>query len=97
LTNDDLLHDKDKHFDTTSYNEKGKDSESEASDTAENNSPKLRKTQKEFLETVQVSAELKFRKLTKDQEDFLNRIGRYAPYRPVRAEVGEEDEEYAEG
>ena len=41
----------------------------------------------------------KFRKLTKDQEEFLNKRGRYAPYRPVRTaavEEEEDDEEYVE-
>lgn len=38
----------------------------------------------------------KFANLTEDQQDFLDRKGRYAPYRPTRSEVEEEeeDEEY---
>ncbi len=68
----------------TSIKETDKDSQSDATDIAENNSiKKLRKRQ--------VSAKPKFKKLTKDQEDFLNRTGRYAPYRPVRTEAQEED------
>ena len=55
---------------------------------------KLRKKQKDFLERIQVVTEPKSRNLTQDQEDFLNRIGRYAPYRPAGTEVEEEDEEY---
>ena len=96
LTNDDLRGDKDKDYDTTYDNEKSKHPESETTDTAENNSHKmLRKRQKGFLETVQGSTEPKFRKLTEDQQDFLDRKGRYAPYRPVdRVEAEEEDEEY---
>jgi hypothetical protein len=37
----------------------------------------------------------KFANLTEDQQDFLDRKGRYAPYRPVRTgtEPEEEDEE----
>lgn len=36
----------------------------------------------------------KFANLTEDQQDFLDRKGRYAPYRPMRTEVEQEDEEY---
>ena len=36
----------------------------------------------------------KFVNLTEDQQDFLDRKGRYAPYRPTLTEVEEEDEEY---
>ena len=36
----------------------------------------------------------KFANLTEDQQDFLDRKGRYAPYRPMRTKVEQEDEEY---
>ena len=99
LANDDLPADKD--FDTTYDNENDKHFESEATDTAENSSHKrLRKRQKGFLEIVQGSTEPKFANLTVDQKDFLDRKGRYAPYRLVRTcriEEEEDVEEYVEG
>ncbi len=95
MFHDNYTKDEDKDFDTTSDNKEENYNKSEAVDSAENNPlKKLRKGQKEFLELIQVSAEPKFRKLTEDQEDFLNRRGRYAPYRPMRTEVEEENEEY---
>ena len=36
----------------------------------------------------------KFANLTEDQQDILDRKGRYAPYRPVHRVEEEEEEEY---
>ena len=49
---------------------------------------------KHIAEITKDLAPPKFANLTEDQQDFLDRKGRYAPYRPVRTEVEDEDEEY---
>ena len=52
---------------------------------------------KHIAEITKDLAPLKDADLTEDQQDFLDRKGRYAPYRPSalhRVEEEEEDEEY---
>ena len=52
---------------------------------------------KHIAEITKDLAPPKFADLTEDQQDFLDRKGRYAPYRPSalhRVEEEEEDEEY---
>ena len=49
---------------------------------------------KHIAEITKDLAPPKFANLTEDQQDFLDRKGRYAPYRPTRTEVEEDDEEY---
>ena len=49
---------------------------------------------KHIAEITKDLAPPKFANLTQDQQDFLDRKGRYAPYRPMRTEVEQEDEEY---
>ncbi len=51
---------------------------------------------KHIAEITTNLAPAKFANLTEDQQDFLDRKGRYAPYRPGSsgAEAEEEDEEY---
>jgi hypothetical protein len=49
---------------------------------------------KHIAEITNDLAPPKFANLTEDQQDFLDRKGRYAPYRPTRNIEEEDDEEW---